>query len=120
MEPSLFGDYPPQFAAFDKTTAADHQVVAAVVGHYFRVVSYTLSNAGAALNVVEFESDATTLGHIALGVGESVHAYNLIGLFETAPGEDLDITLSAAERVVGHLTYILVKSHNRVSATDLA
>lgn len=96
------------FKVVSKNTAADNELVAAVVGKKIRVLSYSLNAAGGA-NTVTWKSASTALSG-AMDIGDNVYvaAEANRGLFETAAGEALNLTLSAATLVAGHISYVLV------------
>lgn len=86
------------------------EIVAAVAGKSIVVVSYVLV-ANGAVNV-KFQShttptDLTGLLYLAAN-GGVVAGFNQQGWFRTISGQALDINLSAAVAVGGHLNYVLV------------
>lgn len=100
----------PKYAVISGATSGDNTVVAAVSGKKIRVLALKFVAAGT-VNV-RFESAA---GGTALTGVESyvvntgaVLNYNPVGWFETVSGELLNMELSAAVQVSGHLTYIEV------------
>lgn len=102
-----------KYAVIDEASSGDNTVVAAVTGRKIRVLSYVLIPTGDV--VVRFESGAggTALtGQINLleedGLVTSSVNINCSphGCFETAAGALLNLELSAAVSVDGHLTYI--------------
>lgn len=103
------GDGAPKFAVIDHA-AADNTIVAAVAGKRIRVVSYFLVNTTA--QTIRFESAAggTALtGQMALANNGVLEApFNPMGHFQTVKGELLNLELSGATSVDGHLTYIEV------------
>lgn len=101
-------------AIITANTSGQTQIVAAVPGRRIRVVSYVLSFSGT-VNA-KFQSNSTDLtgslygvaaGVIPMATGESVIG-GIQGQFETAPGEALNLNLSGAVAVGGHLKYIEV------------
>lgn len=97
-----------QFAVVSKAAIADNEIVAAVSGKKIRVLSYTLNAAGGA-NTCTWKSATTALsGAMDIGDNVSVSADCGAGLMETAAGEALNLALTAATLVAGHITYILV------------
>lgn len=103
---------PVIFAAIAASGSGDNTLVDAVSGYKIRVLGYTFIVSGA-VNV-KFQSAADgddltgTMVFDAASKGASV-TVNGLGLFETAPGELLNLNLSGAVGVNGHLTYQLVK-----------
>lgn len=91
--------------------AASGTVVAAVTGKRIRVVSYVLSAAGAV--AITWKSGTTALsGAMTLATGIPLCAAppealfgGLGGQLQTEPGEALNLTLSGAVQVSGHLIY---------------
>ncbi len=98
----------PKFAAITASASGATVVVAAVASKKIRVISYVVV-ANAAVNI-KFQSnstDKTGLLYLAANGGVS-GAYAPTGHFETASGEALNINLSAAVAVGGHVTYVEV------------
>jgi hypothetical protein len=102
-----------KYAKIDAQSAGSNTVVAAVTGKRILVLQYT---ATASVNLDGyFASNATAItGPIYLGShGTTMAAYGavtpagLVGLFRTEIGEALNIVLSGAGNVGGHLTYIV-------------
>lgn len=85
------------------------QVVAAVAGRRIRVVGYTY-RVNAAVNV-KWQSGSTDLTGLlyngGAGEGDSPFANEQSWLFQTAVGAALNINLSAAVAVGGHVQYHL-------------
>lgn len=108
------GAYPRiKFAVIDDASSGDNTVIAAVSGKKIRVLSYTL--VPTADVTVRFESGAagTALtGQMVLFQEDGVVTQNLsvncgsYGCFETAAGALLNLELSGAVSVDGHITYI--------------
>jgi hypothetical protein len=100
----------PKFAVIDVASAGDNTLIAAVVGKKIRVLSYTII--ASADVTVRFESGAggTALtGQMQVAGNGGVHvAYSSVGHFETATNTLLNLELSGATSVDGHLTYIEV------------
>lgn len=100
-------DLTPKFAAITASSSGNTTVVAAVTSKKIRVIQYLVS-ASAAVNV-KFRSatagDKTGLVYLAASGGCGA-AFNPVGHFETASGEALQINLSAAVAVGGHLVYL--------------
>jgi hypothetical protein len=100
----------PKFATIVASSSGATTIVAAVTSKKIRVVALKLI-ANAAVNA-KWQShvtptDKTGLSYLAANGGE-VLPYNPVGWFETVSGEALDINLSGAVAVGGHLTYIEV------------
>ncbi len=97
-----------QFASFSDATGDQNVVVAAVTGKKIRVLSYTMNAAGA-LNTIAWQSASTALsGVFDYADMATVSAESEYGLFETAAGEALNITMTAAALVAGHVSYVLI------------
>lgn len=98
----------PKFAAIVASISGVTAVVAAVGGKKIRVVSYVFVSADQ--NNIKFQSGgADVTGVMTCGVGSGVVApFSPVGHFETAVNTNLNINLSAAFVVGGHLTYIEV------------
>lgn len=98
----------PKFAVITASASGATAVVASVASKKIRVISYVVV-ANAAVNI-KFQSnstDKTGLLYLA-GNGGVSGAYAPTGHFETASGEALNINLSAAVAVGGHVTYVEV------------
>ena len=100
----------PKFATITASSSGASTLVAAVTSKKIRVISYVVV-ASAAVNI-KFQShvtptDKTGLLYLAANGGVS-GAYAPTGHFETIAGEALDINLSGAVAVGGHLTYVEV------------
>ena len=99
----------PMRATFDENTIATHEVVAAVAGKKLRVVSALLGSAGS--NTAIWKSDSTVISPafpLSADSGYVLPEAPVLGHFETAAGEPLQLELTAAERVAGHLTYLVI------------
>jgi len=99
-----------KYAVISADGGTDIQV-AAVTGKAIVVLSYLMSAAGA--TVVKWQSKPSGAAvelsgqGLALAANGSVSAaYSPSGLLATASGAALQLTLSAAEDVGGHLTYV--------------
>lgn len=104
----------PQFEVIDDATSGNNTIVAAVASKRIRVLSYVL--VPAADVVVRFESGAggtaltgqmTLLAEDGVVGPSSLSADCTHGCFETAAGSLLNLELSGAVSVDGHLTYAL-------------
>lgn len=103
---------PVLFAPIAASSSGDNTILAGIAGMKIRVLGYTIVGAGA-VNAF-FQSGAAgdaltgTMAIAAAGGGVSVTPSGL-GQFETDEGELLNLNLSSAVSVAGHLTYQLVK-----------
>ena len=103
-----------KYAKIDISASGANQIVAAVTGKKIRVLAYTIIAAGAV--TAKWQTNSTDLsGAMSLaangGAAPSVSVLapgGVYGLFETAPGEALNLNLGGAVNVSGHLTYIEV------------
>ena len=100
----------PKFAAITASASGATTVVGAVASKKIRVISYVVV-ANAAVNIKFMTStgpaDKTGLLYLSANGGVS-GAYAPTGHFETDSGDGLQINLSAAVAVGGHLTYVEV------------
>ena len=96
-----------KFAKIDTASSGNNTIVAAVAGKKIRVLSYKLVCSGAV--TVKFQSGAggTDLeGGAAYGANGGVMASECEGgYFETAASTLLNLNLSSAVQVSGHVTY---------------
>jgi hypothetical protein len=102
----------PVFAVISGATSGDNTLVAAAgASNKIRVLSYTIIAAGEV--DVRFESGAagTALtGVMSLTTNSGIScAFSPVGHFETAANVLLNMELSAAVQVSGHLTYVVVQ-----------
>ena len=101
-----------QFASVSVNTASDNTVVAAGrENQRIVVLGYSLFNQVASAQTVQFKSGSTAVtaamalpssiggGHVVQSGGETT------GLFYAKPGEALNLTLTAATAVTGHIQY---------------
>jgi len=99
-----------KYAAIDAATSGDNTLVAAVEGKKIRVLDYVFIAAGT-VNV-RFESGASgtaLTGQMNFIANTGVApGFTPIGHFETAAGALLNLELSGAVSVDGHLAYIEV------------
>lgn len=97
-----------KFAVIDDASSGDNTLITAVTGKKIRVLSYVIVTADA-VNV-RFESGAggTALTGVMTFAANSGAAMNCFpaGCFETAAGALLNLELSGAVSVDGHLTYV--------------
>lgn len=98
----------PKFAPIAASSSGDNAIVAAVVGKKIRVLSYVLM-ANAAVNAKwrSATTDKSGLLYFAAN-GGAVAPHTPIGHLETAVNEALNLNLSGAVAVGGHVTYIEV------------
>lgn len=103
-----------KFAAINASASGSNAIVAAATGKRIRVVSYVIVAAGAV--TATWQSASTALsGPMSLassgGASASVGILapgGAYGLFQTEPGEALNLSLGGAVNVAGHLCYIEV------------
>jgi len=100
----------PKFAIIDAATSGDNTLVAAVAGAKIRVLAYVLVASAAV--TVRFEDGAggTALsGQMQLAAnGGAVAPFSPVGWFETTANTLLNLELSGAISVDGHLIYVEV------------
>lgn len=109
MLPSRSKDNLPKYAVVNTAASGDTPIVALVAGRRIRLLGYTLVADGTV--AVTWRSNATPLtGAMALVVNSVLESGDgsLAGLLETAEGEALNINLSLAVGVRGHVKYIEV------------
>ena len=97
-------DNPIKYAAIN-AASGDNEIVAAVSGHRFRILGYTLTATDA--TAVTFESPTNTVitGVMQLAAkGGIVNPPTHFGCFETAT-EGAALNLAVTADVDGHLTY---------------
>lgn len=109
------GDYyePVKYAVIDDASSGNNTVIAAVTGKRIRVLSYTLVPTADVVARWESGAGGTALtgqmnllaedGVVSQGVSANCGSH---GCFETAAGALLNLELSGAVSVDGHLTYI--------------
>jgi len=94
-----------KYAKIDCSSSGANQIVAAVASKKLRVVSYVLS-ASAAVNA-KWQSASTDIsGLIYMDAKGGASPSHFDGLIETAAGEALNLNLSGAIAVGGHLAYV--------------
>lgn len=100
----------PKFAKISCSSSGANIIVAAVTSKKIRVLSYVLV-ANAAVNA-KWQSHTTPTdlsGLLYLAANGGVSApFSQVGHFESLSGESLDLNLSSAIAVGGHITYIEV------------
>lgn len=100
---------PIKFAPISAASSGDNTLVAAVAGKKIRVIFYTMI-AAAAVDV-RFESGAggtalTGVMNLPAAGNGAAPSCGIYGCFETAAGALLNLELSGAVSVGGHLTYV--------------
>lgn len=102
-----------KYAVVNASASGSNTVVAAVANKRIRVLSYVVIAAGdvtatwqSASNALSGPMALAANGGAAPSAGQAVPA-GLIGQFETNHGEALNMNLSAAVAVGGHLTYLV-------------
>lgn len=103
-------------AAIAASASGDTELVAAVAGKRIRVISGVLSFGGT-VNAKFNSGGSTDLTGLYYGILGTAVPFDygpegmggMRGHFETAPGEALNINLSGAVAVGGHLVYEVVK-----------
>lgn len=98
----------PKYATISESSSGDNEVVAGVTSKKIRVLSYVVM-ASAAVNV-KWRSNATDKSGLlyCAANGGAVAPFSPVGHLETAAGEPLNLNLSGAVAVGGHVTYIEV------------
>jgi len=104
---------PLLFTPLSATSSGDSTVVSAVLGYTINVCSYVFVAAGDVS--VKWRSNTTDLsGAMPLiangGISAPVSSPGLGPLFKTAAGQALNINLSSAVLVAGHIGYFLEKA----------
>lgn len=97
-----------QYAKISVSSSGDNQLVAGVTGCRIIVINYVVCGASAVNG--KFRSNTTDLtGAMPMnpGIGGSECS---TGHFTTAAGETLNLNLSGAVAVTGHLSYILASN----------
>lgn len=102
-----------KYAVINASASGSNTVVAAVTGKRIRVLSYVMIAAGdvtvtwrSASTAISGPMALATNGGAAPGSGQMAPV-GLFGQFQTEAGEALNMNLSAAVAVGGHLTYIV-------------
>lgn len=104
-----------KYALIDDASSGANEVVAAKTGYKFVVLNYGLIAAGA-VNVTWKTGTTALSGAMPIAANGGISASSSVvlpggtyGLFETAISEALNMTLSAAVQVSGHVAYREVK-----------
>lgn len=113
-KPIRFADYfltlaePSMYAIINAASVGSNEVVAAVANKRIRVLGYLLTAAGTVQ--ATWKSASTSIsGPLCLANGSGVHPDDSgEGLFETAVGEALNLSLDGVIRIGGHLVYRLI------------
>lgn len=102
-----------KYAVINASSSGSNTIVAAVTNKRIRVLSYVMIAAGdvtatwrSASTAISGGMALATNGGAAPAAGQSTAA-GLVGQFQTEPGEALNLNLSAAIAVGGHLVYIV-------------
>ena len=96
----------PKYASISASSSGDNAIVAAVTSKKIRVLSYVLT-ASAAVNAKWRSATTDKSGLLYLDAkGGVAAAENHGGLLETASGEALNLNLSSAVAVGGHVSYV--------------
>jgi hypothetical protein len=102
-----------KFAAISAASSGSNEIVAAVAGKRIKVLAYTVISAGSVSMTWRSASTAIS-GAMPLAAnggaapsGGSVSPLGNMPLLQTEVGEALNINLSSAVGVYGHLTYVL-------------
>lgn len=101
--------YDVHYAVIDSASLGDNTIVAAVAGKVIRVIHYKIWAVGAV--ACRFESGAggePLTGQMSLSIADGHESYCPEGLFQTEAGDLLNLELSTAVSVDGHLSYIWV------------
>jgi len=99
----------PKFAPIACSSSGANAIVAAVEGKKIRVISYLISCNGAVNAKWQSAStDKTGLLYMDAAGKGAVGPANPIGHFETVANEALNLNLSGAVAVGGHITYVEV------------
>jgi hypothetical protein len=107
----FLGNSPVRSLVIDHASSGDNTLVAAAgPGKKIRVLSYVLVSAGTVTARFESGAGGTALtGQMTMAVNSVIEAsFNPYGHFETAANALLNLELSGAVSVDGHLTYVIV------------
>ncbi len=98
----------PQYAAVSASSSGDNTLVAAVAGKNIRVLAYVLvASAAVTARFEDGAGGAALSGQMQLGANGGVSAgFNPAGWFETSDNTLLNLELSGATSVDGHVTYV--------------
>lgn len=106
-EPSINGRYPLKQAEIDAAGIATPTIVSGVAGKSIRVISIMFTVAGP--TELEWRSNTTPItGSMKFADAGGLTHNGENGIFWTAEGEDLILSISAAVSVDGVLTYVEV------------
>jgi len=95
----------PKYQPVSASGSGDNPIVSAVTGKKIRVLHYVVSASGS-VNWKWKSGASTDLTGLSYGVANTnLSAVSPAGLFETAAGQPLNLNLSAAVAVGGHVTY---------------
>jgi len=97
-----------KYAPISAASSGNNEIVAAVTGKKIRVLSYHLSSGGT-VNAKWRSANTDKSGLIYTVAGSQVPvAFSPLGHLETVAGEALNLNLSGAVAVGGHLVYVEV------------
>lgn len=99
----------PQYAVINAAANDDNEIVAAVSGKKIRVLTYTFQAANPVNATWKSGSSTNLSGALPQTANTGISTtFCPIGHFETASGQALNLYLSAAVQVSGHITYVEV------------
>jgi len=111
VNPGIYTYFPStevKFAVISESSSGDNEVVPAVSGRMILVLNYTvMSNGTVSIKWRSATTDISGLLPLIANVGASP-AFSPVGHFRTAEGEALNLNLSGAVAVGGHLAYVEV------------
>ena len=97
------------FAKIDTASSGDNTIVTGVAGT--KLVVYSIvAIVGAANNLIWKSGSTTIIGSCELAANGGYHLESLVGVCETADGENLIINLSGAVQTGGTVTYSSVNT----------
>ena len=98
----------PKFAVISASSSGDNEIVASVSSRKIRILSYVIVSAGT-VNVTWRSGTTPKTGAMPLIANTGVASgFNPVGHCETAATTALNLNLSAAIGVFGHVTYVEV------------
>lgn len=98
----------PKFALISASASGDNSIIALVAGKKIRVLGYTLVVSGAITAAFRSGTNPLTGGMSFAANGGAAVAISPLGQFETSSSAVLNLYLSSAMPVAGHVTYIEV------------
>lgn len=102
------GVLPVKFAVINASSSGDNTIVPAVSDVKIRVVHYVFTVASDVNVRWESSAGGTALSGVMSFTAGVQSAFSPVGLFETISGELLNLELSGAVQVSGHLAYVEV------------